>query len=291
MSKSKTSLQILPPQISLKIIETKLLDWKLIEDFQPNGFKSGSTEGLKKSILENNLIDRFKVFKLPKDKMYYMFDGHTRRSLMLSMEKNSEAEFPDKLECDVLEFSNKKEAALALLKYQSGKLKVTEKGINEFAEVLSIDNSEFDEIINDFGIDIIPEFRQYDDDDDDDTGNDQDKIEAAKYTRNIETPIYSPSNEKPKIKDLIDTTKRDSLIKKIKESDIEKEVKEFLIHAASRHTIFNYTKIADYYAHSDKNIQELMQDSVLVIIDFNKALNDGFIKLTNDIALISGENN
>ena len=53
----------------------------------------------------------------------------------------------------------------------------------------------------------------------------------------------------------------------------EKE-KQFLMAAASRHIVFHYSKIANFYAHSSKECQELMEKSALVIIDFNKAIID-----------------
>lgn len=276
-------LQVLPPIINLKIVETKLLDWSLIEDFQPKGFKRGSTEGLKNSILESSLIDRFKVFQVPKDRNYYMFDGHSRRNLMLSMKEHKEAEFPDKLECDVLNFIDKKEAALALLKYQSGKLKITESGIIEMAEILNINKHDFLNVADAFFLDVIPEFAQIEVVDSE--TSEEEKQQVEKYTRKIEVPTYSTSNEKPNVRDIVDTAKTDQLIKKIIDSkNISEEEKNFLILAAQRHTVFNYAKIADYFAHSNKEMQSLMQDSVLVIIDFNKALENGFIKISNDIA-------
>ena len=73
------------------------------------------------------------------------------------------------------------------------------------------------------------------------------------------------------------------LIKKIGFSNIEKEEKEFLIKAAYRHTVFNYQSIADFYAHSNKEVQELMEDSALVIIDFNKAIENGYVKLSKEL--------
>jgi hypothetical protein len=42
---------------------------------------------------------------------------------------------------------------------------------------------------------------------------------------------------------------------------------------------FNYKNVAEYYAHSEKEVQELMEDSALVIIDYNKAIELGFVKL------------
>ena len=54
--------------------------------------------------------------------------------------------------------------------------------------------------------------------------------------------------------------------------------------AAYRHTKFNYKNIAEYYAQSSKEMQELMEDSALVIIDFNKAIENGYVKLSEEIS-------
>ena len=104
------------------------------------------------------------------------------------------------------------------------------------------------------------------------------------YTRKIVAPTYEPKNEKPNIVDLFDTKKADELIDKIKQADVTEEELMFLSHCALRHTVYDYSKIADFYAHSSKEIQELMEDSALVIIDFDKAIENGYVKLTKDIA-------
>lgn len=104
------------------------------------------------------------------------------------------------------------------------------------------------------------------------------------YTKKIESPIYKIEGTKPEIKELFDNTKTDELIKQIDKSKIPSEVKEFLTLAAQRHTIFNYQNIAEFYAHADKETQNLMENSALVIIDFKKAIENGFIKLTKQIS-------
>ena len=73
------------------------------------------------------------------------------------------------------------------------------------------------------------------------------------------------------------------LIRQIENSTVTPEEKRFLIEAAKRHTVFNYEKIADYYAHSSKEMQGLMEHSALVIIDYEKALQYGYIKLSEEI--------
>jgi hypothetical protein len=57
----------------------------------------------------------------------------------------------------------------------------------------------------------------------------------------------------------------------------------FLVDSARRHTIFNYEKIADYYANASKDMQQMMERSGLVIIDFEKAIEYGYVKICEDI--------
>ena len=103
--------------------------------------------------------------------------------------------------------------------------------------------------------------------------------EDNKYTRKVETPTYEPSNKCPHILSLVDAEKTKRLIREIESSNVDEEEKKFLIEAAHRHSIFNYALIADYYAHASKEMQELMEKSALVIIDFEKAIENGFVEL------------
>jgi hypothetical protein len=106
---------------------------------------------------------------------------------------------------------------------------------------------------------------------------------GGKYTSKIKAPIYEPKNKKPHILELYDNSKTKRLIQQIKNADIPEDDKLFLKHAAQRHTVFNYEKIADYYAHSPKEVQLLMEASALIIIDFEKGIELGYIRLCNDI--------
>jgi hypothetical protein len=104
-----------------------------------------------------------------------------------------------------------------------------------------------------------------------------------KYSSKIEAPIYKPNLKKPSIFSLYNMTKTRELIKNIKKSNVTEDEKTFLIEAAKRHTVFNYSLIADYYANSNKEMQELMEQSALVIIDFDKAIEYGYVKLSEEI--------
>ena len=114
-------------------------------------------------------------------------------------------------------------------------------------------------------------------------GNIEPQKEERKYTTKIESPIYEPKNQKPHILELYDNQKTRRLIREIDQSSLPTEEKMFLVDAARRHTIFNYEKIADYYANSSKEMQHLMERSGLVIIDFEKAIEYGYVKICEDI--------
>lgn len=107
--------------------------------------------------------------------------------------------------------------------------------------------------------------------------------EDKKYTTKIEAPIYEPKNQKPHILELYDNQKTKRLIREIDSSSLPTEEKMFLIDAARRHTVFNYEKIADYYANSSKGMQQFMEKSALVIIDFEKAIEYGYVKVCEDL--------
>lgn len=104
-----------------------------------------------------------------------------------------------------------------------------------------------------------------------------------KYTSKIEAPIYEPAHSKPALMLLWDDTRTKQLVREIDDSPIPEDEKCFLRSAAWRHTVFHYERIADYYAHSDAVVQRLMERSALVIIDFDAAIELGFVKLCADI--------
>lgn len=96
--------------------------------------------------------------------------------------------------------------------------------------------------------------------------------EESKYTRKITIPIYEIKGENPEISEMVDTEKADKLITEIEEADLIPEIKNFLRLCATRLYEFNYSKIAEYYAHQDKDVQNLMEKLALVLIDVDKLL-------------------
>ena len=102
------------------------------------------------------------------------------------------------------------------------------------------------------------------------------------YERKIVPPTYEPQDGEISLSECYDTTKTDTLVSAINSAEISEDVKEFLKVAAYRHVAFNYEKFADYYAKATKEVQQLMEDSALVIVDFDKAIEDGFVKMSKD---------
>lgn len=105
----------------------------------------------------------------------------------------------------------------------------------------------------------------------------------GKYTSKIEAPIYEPKNLQPRIQELYSKEKTRKLLNEIEKSNVSAVEKKFLITAAERHTVFNYERIADYYSHASEEMQDLMEKSALVIIDFDKAIEYGYVQLCDKL--------
>ena len=130
---------------------------------------------------------------------------------------------------------------------------------NELSEILNIDMKMFD--FNKLG-----------------TGSGENP-----YTQKINIPQYEITGEKPDILELVDDEKTNELIEEIKKSNVTKKEKDFLIQGAQRHLIFKYNKIAEYYANASEEMQELMEKSALVIIDFDNAIANGYARMKSEI--------
>ena len=115
--------------------------------------------------------------------------------------------------------------------------------------------------------------------------------EEKKYTMKTNIPQYEIKGDRPELNELVDTSKTNELLRRIKESNVEDDVKKFLKLGAYRHLRFDYSKVAEYYAHADREVQELFEDSALVIIDFDDAIAKGYVQLSEQVALLRGGEN
>ena len=116
-----------------------------------------------------------------------------------------------------------------------------------------------------------------------DTSDEEIEFGGGLYTTKVVTPHYVPSGPCPAISEFMDTSKYEELIDKINKSNVSDYDKRFLRLAATRHIKFNFGLIANYYTYADAELQQLMEDSALVVIDFNDAVRNGFIKLDSRI--------
>lgn len=105
------------------------------------------------------------------------------------------------------------------------------------------------------------------------------------YSRKIEAPVYEPTmSEKPNIDTLVNTDKYEELTKRIQTANISDDVKKFLLFASARFLRFDYKMIAEYYAHEkNEEIRELFENLALVIVDYEKAIESGFVCLTDEL--------
>lgn len=103
------------------------------------------------------------------------------------------------------------------------------------------------------------------------------------YSKKVSTPIYKPSGRPVSIYECYDHQKYLRMVRRIENSNVSNEEKDFLKFAAARHIVFQFERIADYYASASKEMQELMEKSALVIIDFDKAIEEGFVQLNDNM--------
>ena len=143
-------------------------------------------------------------------------------------------------------------------------------------ELAELDLSDFE---FDFGIDGEEEDPEYSVDD----------TEESFYTEKTEIPQYQPTGENVSLSDCFEDDKYKELLGKINNSSVTDDEKRFLICAATRHYRFTYKKIAEYYAQASEEMQDLMEQSALVIIDYENAIRNGYLKLRNRLEEIRNE--
>ena len=113
-----------------------------------------------------------------------------------------------------------------------------------------------------------------------------DSEDEGPYTGSVNIPQYEPTGEVPSLSECVDEGKTNELLEEIANSDLSYAEKEFLRKAAERHLVFNYKKIAEYYAAASPEMQVLMEKSALVIIDYDDAIMNGYTKLSERIRKI-----
>ena len=103
------------------------------------------------------------------------------------------------------------------------------------------------------------------------------------YTDKTNIPQYEITGEVPDLSELVDEEKTNELLEEIENSSLSYDEKQFLKKAAQRHLVFNYKKVAEFYAAASEEMQDLMEKSALVIIDYNDAIMNGYTSLSSKI--------
>lgn len=112
----------------------------------------------------------------------------------------------------------------------------------------------------------------------------EDNFDRERYTKLATKIQYTPKSKiMPDVEQLYNVHKYNELVAEIDKSNCSDSVKKFLKLSASRHIVFDYEIIAEYYCHADKETQELMEKSGLVIIDIDDAMENGFLKLQKNL--------
>jgi len=103
------------------------------------------------------------------------------------------------------------------------------------------------------------------------------------YTFTVNVPVYEAKGECPNVLDLVDMSKADKLLHLIENSDVVGFEREFLLRACYRFDRFHFERIAEFYCHATPEVQELMEELALVIIDFDQAIEKGYVKQTKGL--------
>lgn len=104
------------------------------------------------------------------------------------------------------------------------------------------------------------------------------------YTSKITSPIYEPKAEiQPNISECVNIEKYNNFLELIDKIEIEENKKNFLKLLATRFIEFNFRNIAEFYCHENKEIQDIMEKMACVIIDYNKAIENGYVELALEV--------
>ena len=117
----------------------------------------------------------------------------------------------------------------------------------------------------------------------------KEEIEDETYTNKINIPQYEPIGLDVDIEDLFNKNKYNELIEEIDKSNLSDNEKEFLKLAATRHIVFDYRNIAEFYTKATKECQELMEKSALIIIDYENAIKNSYTTLNDSIQEVFNE--
>jgi hypothetical protein len=100
------------------------------------------------------------------------------------------------------------------------------------------------------------------------------------YQQSISVPGYDEAGAQVTTEELVDRTLYDDLMIRIGEAaGISQHERDFLLLAATRFLLFDYSKIARYYVSASQEMRKLMERCGLVIVDIDQAIESGLTHL------------
>lgn len=108
---------------------------------------------------------------------------------------------------------------------------------------------------------------------------------VADYSRKIESPIYQPTGMKIEdARSLYDDSEVKEIEQLIKDTELPDDVREMLMKSAQRFRRFDFGRVAEYYSQcKDEATRRLMERTAMVIVDFGRAIEHGFVELCEEI--------
>jgi hypothetical protein len=220
---------------------------------------------LRKSIIENGFMAP--IFIWNSDNGKYILDGHQRLTVISELADDG-YDIP-LLPVVYIDAETEDDAKRKILFFISEYGKVSKIELKDYIATLDISKDEFNERFS-----VPLSFFTI--------------VDKNIYVTEPKSPIYTPTGKNVKIGDMFNDEKYIKLLELINNPAIKDEkLKYFLQLAATRFIEFNYTNIAEYYANlkpDDSAIKDIFEKLALVIIDYNKAIENGFVKLFNEVS-------
>lgn len=114
-------------QIKNRVYKTELVEWKKVNDLQPDNLKiSINHDSIKQSIIKYGVSKAYDICEI--EGQLYWLDGHTRTDILIELE-NEGHKIPKKLTANFIQIKDKAEAIMILLEVHNQKQNPMERGV------------------------------------------------------------------------------------------------------------------------------------------------------------------
>ena len=114
-------------QIKNRVYKTELVEWKKVNDLQPDNLKIRfNYDSIKQSIIKYGVSKAYDICEIDGD--LYWLDGHTRTEILNDLETEGH-KIPKKLTGNFIQVKDKAEAIMILLEVHNQKQNAMERGV------------------------------------------------------------------------------------------------------------------------------------------------------------------